>query len=34
MYTNCMMYAHSYAVTMVLRVKEEEPDFFDNKDIT
>ena len=34
MYTACMMYAHSYAGTMLLRVLEEQPDFFEDKNIT
>ena len=33
-YQTCMMYAHSYANTMVLRVLEEQPDFFEDKNIT
>ena len=34
MYKMCMLYAHSYAGTMVLRVMEEQPDFFEEKEIT
>ena len=33
MYNVCMMYAHSYAGTMVLRVLEEQPDFFEDKNM-
>ena len=30
----CHMYAASYVSTMMLRIKKEEPDFFDDKDYT
>ena len=33
-YRACMLYAHSYANTMVIRVLEEQPDFFEDKNIT
>ena len=34
MHKSCLMYAHSYSATMVLRVLEEQPDFFEDKEIT
>ena len=33
-YDNCMMYAYSYTQTMLNRVLEEEPDFFEDKEIS
>ena len=33
-YNNCMIYARSYTETMLHRVLEEEPDFFEEKPIS
>ena len=30
---HCALYAHSYAETMILRILEEQPDFFDDKPV-
>ena len=34
LYETCMLYAASYSITMVQRVLDEEPDFFEDKDVT
>ena len=34
LYKSCILYAHSYATTMVHRVLEEEPEYFEDKPLT